>query len=179
MDKKQSTKKTLFSLALAASVLATVFSGCDRKEKSAPAPTPEKKVMVQEKTPVQEEAKPQRISLPSGAGILCQDKQVILIPNIYENRDQYEKRLKEINQYSKEAGYTFITIIDSQNKMIYDAAMMEIYPRVHKQMYNMLNNPVSSWASMQIGGGKFVARYTPADILKAMMQTRERGTALQ
>ena len=123
--------------------------------------------------------KPQRVSFPSGAGILCQDKQVILIPNIYENRDQYERRLKDINLYSKAAGYTFITIIDAENKMIYDTAMMEMYPRVHNKMYNMLNNPVSSWASMQIGGGRFVARYTPADILKAMTAARDQGMSLQ
>ena len=63
--------------------------------------------------------------------------------------------------------------------MIYDAAMMDIYARKFNKMYNMLDNPVASWASMQMGGGKFVARYTPADILKAMAATREQGMSLQ
>ena len=171
MTQKYNTKKMLLSLALAGTVLSGALSGCKPvgpiAEHKAAAPA------------VQKTTKPERISFPSGAGILCQDKQVILIPNIYENRDQYERRLKDINLYSKEAGYTFISIINSENKMIYDAAMMEMYPKVHNRMYNMLNNPVSSWASMQIGGGKFVARYTPADILKAMAETRDRGMSLQ
>ena len=170
MTQKYDAKKMLLSLALAGAALSGALSGC-----KPVGPIAEHKAAE----PTTQTVKPERISFPSGAGILCQDKQVILIPNIYENRDQYEKRLKDINLYSKEAGYTFISIINSENKMIYDAAMMEMYPRVHNRMYNMLNNPVSSWASMQIGGGKFVARYTPADILKAMAATRERGMALQ
>ena len=170
MKQKQDIKKMLLSLAVAWAVFAGSLSGCSRKEEEKPQKAPAATTEI---------TKPQRISFPSGAGVLCQDKQVILIPNIYENRDQYERRLKEINAYSKEAGYTFITIINSENKMLYDAAMMEMYPRVHNKMYNMLNNPVSSWASMQIGGGKFVARYTPADILKAMAAAREQGMSLQ
>jgi len=170
MTQKQEIKKRLLSLALTWAVFAGSFSGCSDKEQVEPHKTPVATAEVE---------KPQRISFPSGAGVLCQDKQVILIPNIYENRDQYERRLKEINLCSKEAGYTFITIIDAENKMLYDAAMMEIYPRMHNKMYNMLNNPVSSWASMQIGGGKFVARYTPADILKAMAANRDQGMLLQ
>ena len=170
MTQKYNAKKMLLSLALAGATFSGALSGC-----KPTVPVAEQKAVA----PTTQTAKPERISFPSGAGILCQDKQVILIPNIYENRDQYEKRLKDINVCSKEVGYTFISIINSENKMIYDAAMMEMYPRVHNKMYNMLNNPVSSWASMQIGGGKFVARYTPADILKAMAATRERGMALQ
>ena len=179
MKQKQDVKKMLFSMAMAWAVLSSMVGGCRPKEATAqdratvsPVTNTVAKVTAQSE-------KPQRISLPSGAGVLCQDKQVILIPNIYENREQYEKRLKDINTYAKETGYTFITIIDSENKMLYDAAMMEMYPRVHNKMYNMLNNPVSSWASMQIGGGKFVARYTPADILKAMTEVRAQGRSIQ
>jgi len=170
MKRKQNTKKMLLSLAMAGAMLSGMVGGCKPKEASA------EKV---HNAPVTEQAKPQRIALPSGAGVLCQNNQVILIPNIYENRDQYERRLKEINLCSKEVGYTFITIIDPENKMIYDAAMMDIYARKFNKMYNMLDNPVASWASMQMGGGKFVARYTPADILKAMAATREQGMSLQ
>ncbi|MDY6407272.1 MAG: hypothetical protein SPL08_01020 [Pseudomonadota bacterium] len=172
MTQQNKIKSMLLSLAMVGAMLSGSIGGCRPKEMS------DERTQMSATNTVQT-MKPQRISFPSGAGVLCQGKQVILIPNIYENREQYEKRLKDINAYSKETGYTFITIIDSENKMIYDAAMMEMYPRVHNKMYNMLNNPVSSWASMQIGGGNFVARYTPADILKAMAATRERGMALQ
>lgn len=171
---KQETKKMLVSLAMAGAMLSGAVSGCKPQQESEERPT--NAVATQE---IAGKQKPQRISLPSGAGVLCQDKQVILIPNIYENRDQYEKRLKEMNVSYKETDYTFITIIDANNKMVYDAAMMEIYPRIHQKEYNMLNNPVSSWASMQIGGGKFVARYTPGDILNAMRAVREQGRTLQ
>ena len=178
MKQKQDVKKLLFSMAMTWAVLSSMVSGCKPKEASAERAAVAPVTNTVSQTVAQPE-KPQRISLPSGAGVLCQGKQVILIPNIYENRDQYEKRLKDINTYAKDTGYTFITIIDSENKMIYDAAMMEMYPRVHNKMYNMLNNPVSSWASMQIGGGKFVARYTPGDILKAMAAAREQGHSIQ
>ena len=175
MKQKQDVKKMLFSMAMMWSVLSSMVGGCKPNEAKASRATVAPATNTVTQT-LAEPEKPQRISLPSGAGVLCQGKQVILIPNIYENREQYEKRLKDINTYAKETGYTFITIIDSENKMLYDAAMMGMYPRVHNKMYNMLNNPVSSWASMQIGGGKFVARYTPADILKAMTITREQGS---
>jgi len=174
MKQKENAKKRLLSLALTGAVLSAAVGGCKPKEASAEHLGPTTVTNT-----VSQPVKPQRISLPSGAGILCQDNKVILIPNIYENREQYERRLKEINQYSKEVGYTFITIIDSENKMVYDAAMMEMYPRIHNKMYNMLDNPVSSWASMQIGGGKFVARYSPADIAQAMVATRSQGMSLQ
>lgn len=172
MKHKQDIKKMLLSLAMTWSILSCFTAGCESRETSA------ERSVVNTNT-VSQTMKPQRITLPSGAGILCQNNQVILIPNIYENRDQYERRLKEINLYSKEAGYTFITIIDSENKMLYDAAMMDICARKYNKIYNMLDNPVASWASMQIGGGKFVSRYTPADILKAMAATREQGMSLQ
>ena len=116
---------------------------------------------------------PERISLPSGAGVLLKDKKVVLIPNNTENKDMYEKRLKDMNAYVKETGYELVTIIDPENKAAYDAAMTTLYPRMYGKMYNMLDNPISSWASLQIGGAEFATKYTPGDILKVMREVKE------
>ena len=112
----------------------------------------------------------QQVSLPGGIGVLLEDKQVVLIPKNTENKAQYEKRLRDINVCSKEIGYTFLSIIDPDNKMAYDAAMMKIYPRMYGRMYNMLEDPVSSWASMQMSGAELVSRYTPRDLVDAMIR---------
>ena len=157
-------KNFIVSLMAAGALLSVMVGGCapkmDKREKS-----PQKSVQKSVRAP-------ERISLPGGAGVLLKDKQVVLIPHNTENRSAYEKRLKDINSYSKEVGYTFVSIIDPENKMAYDAAMMILYPRMYGKTYNMLENPVSSWASMQIGGPEFVAKYTPADIVKAMREAK-------
>ena len=157
-------KNFIVSLMAAGALLSMMVGGCapkaEKKEK-APAPIAQKSVQA-----------PERISLPSGAGVLLKDKKVVLIPNNTENKDMYEKRLKDMNAYVKETGYELVTIIDPENKAAYDAAMTTLYPRMYGKMYNMLDNPISSWASMQIGGAEFVAKYTPADILKAMREAK-------
>ena len=157
-------KNFIVSLMAAGALLSMAVGGCaPRIEKGEKAPQKTVQKVVQA---------PERISLPSGAGVLLQDKKVVLIPNNTENKAMYEKRLKDMNSYVKETGYELVSIIDPENKAAYDAAMMAIYPRLYGKMYNMLDNPVSSWASMQIGGAEFVARYTPGDIQKAMREAK-------
>ena len=154
---------TLLKLATVAAILSAAFVGCSDKKYD--------KVTTTSTTHSQTKTDRQKmLSLPSGAGVLCQNNQVILIPLGNEDRPKYEKRLADINAYSQSAGYKFISIIDSENKAIYDAAMMEIYPKMHGRLYNMVYDPVSSWVSMQIGGGEIVSKYTPDDIVRAQKE---------
>ena len=37
----------------------------------------------------------------------------------------------------------------------------------------MIDNPISSWASMQIGGGDAVAKYTPGDVANAQAEAKK------
>ena len=157
-------KNFIVSLMAAGALLSVMVGGC--------SPKMEKKEKVPQQSVQKAVKAPERISLPGGAGVLLKDKQVVLIPHNTENRAAYEKRLNDINVYAKETGYTFVSIIDPENKIAYDAAMMTLYPKMYGKMYNMLDNPVSSWASMQIGGAEFVAKYTPADIIKAMREAK-------
>jgi len=159
-----SKKNLIISLITAGALLSVAVNGCrpnTGKREKTPQTASQKAVQA-----------PASFTFSGGAGILLKDKQVVLIPHSFENRAAYQKRLENINSYSKEAGYTFVSIIDPDNKMAYDAAMMILYPRMYGKPYNMLDNPVSSWASMQIGGGDFVSKYTPGDISKTMREAK-------
>ena len=156
-------KKSLLMLATLGTVFSAALSGCsNRDEKPAQKAAP---VVHQDN---------RSVSLPGGAGVLLKDKQVVLIPQYHENRAMYEKRLADMNAYTKQTGYTMVSIIDLENKAAYDTAMFQIYPIKNGKMYNMIDNPISSWASMQISGSKFVAKYTPGDIAKAQAEAAKK-----
>jgi len=159
-------KKTVSRMIIGLSVISALVGACLVKGKNQNTDI---------KTSMVEKGGHSLQNYPGGAGVLLKDNQIVLIPQMTENRSRYEKRLLELNKIAPLVGTnTFVTIINHENKQAYDAFMFDFCARQGK-VYNMILNPYSSWASMQIGGGQAVEKYTPYDILKAQKEMKEKA----